>query len=117
MSFFTRMFGKKKDSGQKKLLRIFITNTLSNEKELFIPVKPNIVSMYTCGPTVYSKQHIGNLRPGVFSDVLARTFVYAGYRVRRVINITDVGHMVGDGDSGEDKVGANPLLALTTKTK
>ena len=114
MSFFTRMFGKKKDSGQKKLLRIFITNTLSNEKELFIPVKPNIVSMYTCGPTVYSKQHIGNLRPGVFSDVLARTFVYAGYRVRRVINITDVGHMVGDGDSGEDKAGATAVQEKTT---
>ena len=60
--------------------------------------------MYTCGPTVYSQQHIGNLRPGIFSDTLARALAYAGYHVRRVINITDVGHLVGDGDLGEDKV-------------
>ena len=60
--------------------------------------------MYTCGPTVYSQQHIGNLRPGVFSDTLARALAHAGYHVRRVINITDVGHLVGDGDLGEDKM-------------
>ncbi|MBU6490618.1 cysteine--tRNA ligase [Patescibacteria group bacterium] len=84
--------------------RVFLTNSLSGSKELFIPLRPGTVSLYTCGPTVYSRQHIGNLRPGVFSDTLARTLTCAGYRVRRVINITDVGHLVGDGDTGEDKI-------------
>ena len=65
--------------------------------------------MYTCGPTVYSQQHIGNLRPGILSDTIARTLKYTGYHVRRVINITDVGHMIGDGDQGEDKVGATAI--------
>lgn len=60
--------------------------------------------MYSCGPTVYSRQHIGNLRAAVFSDTIARVLAAAGYRVRRVINITDVGHLVGDGDEGEDKM-------------
>ncbi len=70
--------------------------------------------MYTCGPTVYSQQHIGNLRPGVFSDTLARTLSYAGYRVLRVINITDVGHMVGDTDLGEDKIAVGAKREQTT---
>ncbi len=109
-----RIFGKRTSSDQKKSSRIFITNTLSGEKELFIPVRPNIVSMYTCGPTVYSQQHIGNLRPGLLSDTISRTLTHAGYRVRRVINITDVGHMVGDGDIGEDKVGATAVREKTT---
>ena len=60
--------------------------------------------MYSCGPTVYSKQHIGNMRAVVFSDTLARALTAAQYRVKRVINITDVGHLVGDGDMGEDKM-------------
>ena len=60
--------------------------------------------MYTCGPTVYGPAHIGNLRAYVFSDTIARTLEEAGYHTRRVINITDVGHIVGDGDSGEDKM-------------
>lgn len=70
--------------------------------------------MYTCGPTVYGQQHIGNLRPGVFSDTLARLFMFAGYRVRRVINITDVGHLVGDGDRGEDKIAVGARQEKTT---
>lgn len=70
--------------------------------------------MYTCGPTVYSQQHIGNLRPGILSDTIARTLKYVGYHVRRVINITDVGHMVGDGDQGEDKVGATAIREKVT---
>lgn len=60
--------------------------------------------MYSCGPTVYSKQHIGNLKAPIFADLVARTLTEAGYRVRRVINITDVGHLVGDGNAGEDKM-------------
>lgn len=83
---------------------VFLTNTLSGRKELFIPHRPGIATMYSCGPTVYGRQHIGNLRAAVFSDTLARVLMTAQYRVRRVTNITDVGHMVGDGDEGEDKM-------------
>ena len=63
--------------------------------------------MYNCGPTVYDYQHIGNLRPYVFADLLKRTFIYNGYRVAQVINITDVGHLVSDADEGEDKMEAS----------
>ncbi len=105
MKWLTRIFRKRKDAAaQDRPAQIFLTNTLSGAKELFISQRPRIASMYTCGPTVYSQQHIGNLRPGVFSDTLARALAHAGYRVRRVINITDVGHLVGDGDLGEDKI-------------
>ncbi len=83
---------------------IFFTNTMSGKKERFVPLKPGIVTLYSCGPTVYNRAHIGNLRAYVFSDVLARTLIHSGYRVRRVINITDVGHLVGDGDDGDDKM-------------
>ncbi len=83
---------------------VFLTNTLSGAKELFIPQKPGLALLYTCGPTVYSRQHIGNLRSGVLSDTLARVLTAAGYRVHRVINITDVGHLTGDADEGEDKM-------------
>ncbi|HQU07784.1 MAG: cysteine--tRNA ligase [Parcubacteria group bacterium 21-54-25] len=83
---------------------IFLTNTLTEQKEQFVPLKSGIATLYSCGPTVYDRAHIGNLRPHVFADTLARTITHAGYRVRRVINITDVGHLVSDGDEGEDKV-------------
>ncbi len=83
---------------------IFLTNTLSGDKERFSPLKAGKVLQYSCGPTVYGPQHIGNLRAAVFSDTLARTLTLGGYKVRRVVNITDVGHMVGDGDEGEDKM-------------
>ena len=76
---------------------VFLTNTLTGEKELFIPLKPGFVSLYSCGPTVYGQQHIGNMRAVVFSDTLARTLKAAQYRVKRVINITDVSHLVGEG--------------------
>jgi cysteinyl-tRNA synthetase len=79
-------------------------NTLSGTKELFTPLKKNEVGMYHCGPTVYNYPHIGNLRAYVFADTLKRLFLYAGYRVNQVINITDVGHLVSDADDGEDKV-------------
>ncbi len=95
-------------SGTKKIpghaASIFFTNTLSGREELFIPQKPGTVLMYSCGPTVYGEQHLGNMRAMVFSDVIARVLLAADYKVRRVINITDVGHLVGDGDEGADKM-------------
>ncbi len=103
MSIWQRLFGAK---GNKKEIRpqIFFTNTLADAKELFVPQRPGIVNMYSCGPTVYGQQHIGNLRAAVFSDTIARVLMAAHYHVRRVTNITDVGHLVGDGDRGEDKM-------------
>ena len=83
---------------------VFLTNTLSGKREAFAPLKAGVVTMYSCGPTVYDRAHIGNLRAYVFSDILARTLIESGQNVRRVINITDVGHLVGDGDEGEDKM-------------
>lgn len=79
-------------------------NTLSKKVEEFIPYKENIVNMYTCGPTVYHYAHIGNLRTYISEDVLEKSLKYLGYKVNRAMNITDVGHLVGDGDSGEDKM-------------
>ncbi|MHB1163064.1 MAG: cysteine--tRNA ligase [Minisyncoccota bacterium] len=105
MNWLARILGKKTTEPPRPA-PVFFTNTLSGAKELFIPLKPGSVLMYTCGPTVYSQQHIGNLRSGVFSDTIARTLTEADYHVRRVINITDVGHLVGDSDTGEDKVEA-----------
>jgi cysteinyl-tRNA synthetase len=85
-------------------MKIYLHNTLSGEIELFTPVKEGEVSMYHCGPTVYSRAHIGNMRAYVFSDILKRFFLYEGYKVNQVINITDVGHLTDDNDDGEDKV-------------
>ncbi len=96
---FTRNTVVKTPSGP-----VFFTNTLTGKKEAFAPIKPGFVTMYSCGPTVYSKQHIGNLKAPLFSDLVARVLMASGYHVRRVINITDVGHLVGDGDEGEDKI-------------
>lgn len=70
----------------------------------FIPIHGNEVGMYCCGPTVYDYAHIGNLRSYVFEDLLRRTLAWHGYAVRHVVNITDVGHLVSDGDDGEDKM-------------
>ncbi|HWH07297.1 MAG TPA: cysteine--tRNA ligase [Candidatus Paceibacterota bacterium] len=82
---------------------IFLTNTLTGDRAAFVPQKPGVVTLYTCGPTVYDRAHIGNMRAFVFADVLARTLAEAGNHVRRVINITDVGHLVGDAEQGVDK--------------
>ncbi len=79
-------------------------NSLSHEKEEFIPHVPGKVSMYTCGPTVYHFAHIGNLRSYIMEDVLEKAFRYNGYDVKRVMNITDVGHLTSDADTGEDKM-------------
>jgi len=83
---------------------VFFTNTLTGKKSIFSSLKAGQVLMYSCGPTVYSKQHIGNLKAPLFADLVARVLTQAGYRVRRTINITDVGHLVSDGDEGEDKM-------------
>ncbi|MEI6238108.1 MAG: cysteine--tRNA ligase [bacterium] len=83
---------------------IYLTNTLSGKKEEFKPIKAGTVGMYSCGPTVYDFAHLGNLRAYVFTDILRRIFEYNGYDVNQVMNITDVGHLVTDGDEGEDKM-------------
>ena len=83
---------------------VFLTNTLSGKREAFASLKAGVVTLYSCGPTVYDRAHIGNLRAYVFSDILARTLAEAGNHVRRVINITDVGHLVGDAEEGQDKM-------------
>ena len=79
-------------------------NTLSRSKEEFIPIKPGKAGMYSCGPTVYNYAHIGNMRTYVFMDVLRRTLEAYGYKVKSVMNITDVGHLTSDADEGEDKM-------------
>ncbi len=79
-------------------------NTLTRQVEEFVPYDVNEVKMYTCGPTVYHYAHIGNLRTYIFEDILERTLNYIGYSVNRVMNITDVGHLSSDSDSGEDKM-------------
>lgn len=79
-------------------------NTLSREKEDFKPLEDNEVRIYSCGPTVYNYAHIGNLRTYIFMDILRRVLRYEGYSIKHVMNITDVGHLVSDGDDGEDKL-------------
>ena len=79
-------------------------NTLGRKIEEFIPYNKDCVTMYTCGPTVYHYAHIGNLRTYIFEDILEKTLKYLGYNVKRAMNITDVGHMTSDGDTGEDKM-------------
>ena len=79
-------------------------NTLSQKKEVFEPHEPGKVKLYTCGPTVYHYAHIGNLRSYLMEDVLEKFLRYQGYEVDRVMNITDVGHLASDADTGEDKM-------------
>ena len=79
-------------------------NTLSNKVEEFIPYEEGKIRMYTCGPTVYHYQHIGNLRTYITEDIFEKTFKHLGYNVQRVMNITDVGHLKSDGDTGLDKM-------------
>ena len=84
------------------MIRLF--NTMTRAVEEFRPIAGNAVGLYTCGPTVYNYAHIGNLRTYVFEDILKRVLAQAGYRVRHVMNVTDVGHLVSDADEGEDKM-------------
>ena len=79
-------------------------NSATHKREDFVPHEPGKVSMYTCGPTVYHFAHIGNLRTYIMEDMLDRYLRYSGYEVKRVMNITDVGHLSSDGDTGEDKM-------------
>jgi len=81
-----------------------IYNTLTRSIEEFIPINKNEVTMYTCGPTVYHFAHIGNLRTYINEDILEKTLKYIGYNVKRVMNITDVGHLSSDADTGDDKM-------------
>ncbi len=84
--------------------KILLYNTLSRRKEEFVPIRDGQVGLYTCGPTVYNFPHIGNLRTYIFEDILKRVLQYNGYQVRHIMNITDVGHLTGDRDMGEDKM-------------
>ncbi len=85
-------------------MKMKLYNTLTRKVENFVPASGNNVSLYTCGPTVYDYYHIGNLRNAVFNDTLRRTLEASDYEVKHVMNITDVGHLVSDGDEGEDKL-------------
>ena len=84
--------------------RLFLFNTLGRKLMEFATIEPDKVRLYTCGPTVYNYAHIGNLRTYIFEDILRRTLVRFGYEVRHVMNITDVGHLTSDTDTGEDKM-------------
>jgi len=83
---------------------LFLYNTRARRKESFNPIQAGKVGLYTCGPTVYNYAHIGNLRTYVFEDILKRVLIYNGLQVKHVMNITDVGHLTGDRDMGEDKM-------------
>ena len=103
MGFWEKIFKKSvKESQLLPALRFF--NTLSGQKEDFKPIKNGEVKMYNCGPTVYDFVHIGNLRSFLLADLLKRIFLERGFKVKQVINATDIGHLVSDGDAGEDKM-------------
>lgn len=83
-------------------LRLY--NTMGRQMQDFVPIKDGFVGFYGCGPTVYNYAHIGNLRAYVFLDILDKTLTYLGYEIKHVMNITDIGHLTGDADDGEDKM-------------
>ena len=83
---------------------IYFYNTLTRKKEIFKPIDERKIRMYSCGPTVYKDATIGNMRTNIFQDVLRRVLKYNGYKLKHAMNITDVGHLVSDGDEGEDKM-------------
>jgi cysteinyl-tRNA synthetase len=85
-------------------MKLYLYNSLTRKKEEFYSIKSGEVGLYTCGPTVYNYAHIGNLRTYIFEDILKRVLIYNGYHVKHVMNITDVGHLSGDRDMGEDKM-------------
>ena len=89
---------------------LYIQNSLSRKKELFVPLNPPYVGMYVCGPTVYSNVHLGNVRTFLTFDIVYRYLTFLGYQVRYVRNITDVGHLTGDSEDGEDKIGKKARL-------
>ncbi|MDZ3832754.1 MAG: cysteine--tRNA ligase [Sphingopyxis sp.] len=83
---------------------LYLFNSLTRALEIFQPVHPGEARVYSCGPTVYNYQHIGNMRAYVFADTLGRTLSFKGYHLRHIINITDVGHLTSDADAGDDKM-------------
>src|SRR3989304_6021760 len=85
-------------------MKLQLFDTYTRAVREFIPRQPGEVGMYACGPTVYDYAHIGNLRTYLFEDTLRRTLEYNGFRVKHIMNITDVGHLVSDADTGEDKM-------------
>lgn len=85
-------------------MSVHLYNTMSRSIETFVPLKEGEVGLYTCGPTVYNYAHIGNLRTYLFEDTLKRVLLLSGFAVNHVMNITDVGHLTGDGDDGQDKL-------------
>lgn len=85
-------------------MSFYIYNTLTRSKDELVTIKKDKVGMYTCGPTVYNYAHIGNLRTYIFEDALKKSLEYVGYKVKHVMNVTDVGHLQSDGDEGEDKM-------------
>ena len=88
----------------ENLERVVLFNTKGRRLQDFKSIKEGEVGMYSCGPTVYGRAHIGNMRAYVFADTLKRVLMYAGYKVNHVMNITDVGHLTSDADEGEDKL-------------
>src|SRR4051812_17697142 len=85
-------------------MSLYLYDNYERRRREFTPLHDNTVGLYTCGPTVYDFQHIGNLRTYLFEDLLKRVLRVNGYTVRHVMNITDVGHLVSDADTGEDKM-------------
>lgn len=94
----------------RRMQEFILYNTLSRKKEVFKPLHPNMVGLYVCGPTVYGDAHLGHARPGITYDVLVRFLRHIGYKVRYVRNITDVGHLENDSDTGEDKIAKKARL-------
>ena len=88
------------------MVTLKLYDSLSRSVQFFSRVSsgPGPVGIYSCGPTVYARQHLGNMRPYVFADLLRRTLISAGHAVKHVVNITDVGHLTSDADEGADKV-------------
>lgn len=89
---------------KQNTMPIYLYNTLTRNKDIFKPIKDGKVGLYTCGPTVYGFPHLGNMRTYIFEDLLKRVLLYNGYDVKHVMNITDVGHLTGDRDMGDDKI-------------
>ncbi len=85
-------------------MALYLYNTLTRQKQEFKSITKNRVGLYTCGPTVYASPHIGNLRTYIFEDILKRTLLFNDFKVKHVMNITDVGHLTSDADDGEDKM-------------
>ena len=86
------------------MTKLKLYDTYERQIRELVPLKDNDIGLYACGPTVYNYVHIGNLRTYIFEDLLRRTIVHAGFNLKHVMNITDVGHLTSDADSGEDKM-------------